>query len=336
MTTVAITGITGILGRALAEGLERDPQVTRVVGLARRPFDPVAEGLSKVTYHEGDVSDPDSLDAAFAGVDSVCHLAFTVLDRGIAPEQAELVNVEGSGNVFAAAARAGAGRLVYASSIAAYGAHPDNPPLLGEDHPVRGNEDFYYGRHKAQVETILDAFESRHPDVAVVRLRPCVVVGPRSIDLFRGPVPTPLVGLVLSPLVPWALPDPGFAPLQLVHEDDVAEAFRLALTAPRARGAYNIAGGGQLTGPELASELRAIRLPVPRALARRVVDVAYRARISPAGSPWVDMARHPILVDTRRAREELGWVPRWDTRTALRDMLERFRRAAPLARFLTG
>ena len=335
MTTVAITGATGIFGRALCARLQDDPAVERIVGVARRPFDPSEYGFTKMTFRSGDVLKPDQLDGAFEGADVVVHLAFTVLDRGMHPEQVRLVNVEGSANVFAAAARAGVSRVVYASSIAAYGAWPDNPEPIPESHPRRGNPGFYYAEHKAEVETFLDSFESNHPDIQVVRIRPCIVVGPNSVDLFRGPLPTPLVGVFLSRLLPKAFPDPGIAPLQFVHEDDVAEVFALAITHPQASGAYNLAGGGVMEAADLAAAVGALRLPIPAGIARRLVDVAYRARISPTGSAWIDMAAHPVVVDTRRAREELGWIPKYDTRTALEDMLEHYRAASPLARLLS-
>jgi nucleoside-diphosphate-sugar epimerase len=335
MTTVAITGATGIFGKALCARLQSDPAIDEIVGVARRPFDPAAFGWTKMTFRSADVLQPQQLDSALAGADVVVHLAFTVLDRGMHPEQVRLVNVEGSANVFAAAAKAGAQRIVYASSIAAYGAWPDNPNPIPESHPTRGNPGFYYAEHKAEVESLLDAFSANHPDIATVRIRPCVVVGPNSVDLFRGPVPTPLVGIFLSRMLPKVLPDPGVAPMQFAHEDDVAEVFALAITKPGASGPYNLAGGGVMEASDLAKAIGALRLPVPAKLARRLVDVAYRARISPTGSAWIDMAAHPVVVDTTRARTELGWVPRYDTHTALEDMLDRFRRASPLARLLT-
>ena len=335
MTTVAITGATGIFGKSLCAQLEREPSVERVVGVARRPFDPAEHGFSKMEFRSGDVGKPEQLDAAFEGCDVVVHLAFTVLDRGMHPEQVRLINVEGSANVFAAAARAGVQRLVYASSIAAYGAWPDNPVPITEDHPTRGNPGFYYAEHKSEVEGMLDQFEANHDDIEVVRIRPCVVVGPNSVDLFRGPLPTPLVGLFLSRLLPTALPDPGLAPLQFVHEDDVADVFTLAITKPGVSGAYNLAGGGAMEAAELARAIGAIRVPIPKGIARRLVNIAYRARISPTGSAWIDMAAYPVIVDTTRARTELGWIPRYDSRTALEDMLDEFRSARPLAGLLS-
>jgi nucleoside-diphosphate-sugar epimerase len=334
MVTVAVTGATGIFGRALCDRLELDADVERVVGVARRPFDPSAHGLRKMEYRRGDVLDADALVEAFDGCDVVCHLAFTVLDRGMAEEDVRRINVDGSANVFAAAERVGARRIVYASSIAAYGAHPDNPVPITEDWPTRGNTGFSYSAHKAEVERILDGFEGGDPEV--VRIRPCVVVGPNSVDLFRGPLPVPVVGMALSRFVPWPLPDPGLALVQFVHEDDVAEVFALAITAEQASGAYNLAGAGTMTAAELAQALGAVRLPVPSGLARAVVDLAHRARLSPAGSEWLVATVHPIVVDTTRARTELGWVPAYDTRTALEAMLEQYRRATPLGRLVRG
>lgn len=334
MTTVAITGATGIFGKALCARLQNDPAVDRIVGVARRPFDPSEYGWSKMEFRSGDVLRPEQLDAAFHGADVVVHLAFTVLDRGMHPEQVRLVNVEGSANTFAAAANAGARRIVYASSVAAYGAWPDNPVPITEAQPTRGTPGFYYSEHKAEVEQLLDGFETRHPDIEVVRIRPSIVVGPNSVDLFRGPLPTPLVGIFLSRLLPTPVPDPGMAPMQFVHEDDVAEVFAIATTAEHASGAYNLAGGGVMEASDLASALGGIRVPLPARLAKRLVDVAYRARISPTGSAWLDMAAYPVIMDTTKAREELGWVPKYDTRTALEDMLDHFRRARPLARIL--
>ena len=62
---------------------------------------------------------------------------------------------KGSRNVFEAARDAGAKRLVYTSSVAAYGFHDDNPELLTEDVPPRGSDGFYYSAHKAELESLL-------------------------------------------------------------------------------------------------------------------------------------------------------------------------------------
>src|ERR671917_1665150 len=76
--TVAVTGPTGTFGFGLMPLLEADDRIARVVGIARRPFDPGEHGWTKMEYRRGDVRDPAVLEAAFAGADVVVHLAFMI------------------------------------------------------------------------------------------------------------------------------------------------------------------------------------------------------------------------------------------------------------------
>lgn len=116
--TVAVTGPTGTFGFGLMPLLQADEHVGRVVGIARRPFDPAERGWTKLEYRRGDVRDPAALADAFAVADVVVHLAFLI--TGSRDRRAiRAINVEGTLNTFAAAAGSGARRFVYASSVAA-------------------------------------------------------------------------------------------------------------------------------------------------------------------------------------------------------------------------
>ena len=129
--TVAVTGPTGTFGLALMPLLQDDDRVARVIGIARRPFDPAARGWTKMEYRRGDVRNVDALRTSFEDADVVVHLAFLIVGGGKRTTQA--INVEGTLNAFRAAADAGAARFVYASSVAAYGFHSDNPVGITED-----------------------------------------------------------------------------------------------------------------------------------------------------------------------------------------------------------
>src|SRR5437764_1706025 len=152
--TVAVTGPTGDIGRAFLRSLERSDQVGRILAMARRPFDPADHGLRRTEYRQGDVLDRRAIDELVEGTDVVVHLAFLIVG-GL--NETEKINLEGSRNVFQATVDAGAKRLVYASSVAAYGFHADNPPLLTEDLPPRGTDRHYYSRQKAKLEQALAA-----------------------------------------------------------------------------------------------------------------------------------------------------------------------------------
>src|SRR3712207_668775 len=198
--------------------------------MARRPFDPEELGWKKTEYRQGDVTDKGSVTGLVKGADVVVHLAFAILDEGDATRE---LNVEGSRLVFGEAARAGAERLCYASSVAAYGFHDDNPDWLTEDVPPKGSPEHHYSAQKAEVEKELGAVLLRHSKTQAYAFRPCVVAGPNAqtlleeIPWFRlsEAMPEPVRGLLGSmPVLRPVIPDPGTR-FQLVHEDDVASAF---------------------------------------------------------------------------------------------------------------
>ncbi len=135
--TVAVTGPTGDIGRSLLRSLERSREIERIVAMARRPWDPLAAGLHKTEYRQGDVLDADSVQRLAAGADVLVHLAFLIM--GSLPDT-QRVNLEGSRNVFEAAVRSGCARVVYASSVAAYGFHDRESPAAERGHPAPGNQ----------------------------------------------------------------------------------------------------------------------------------------------------------------------------------------------------
>src|SRR5215217_984424 len=162
--TVAVTGPTGTFGFGLMPLLQSDRRIARIVGIARRPFDPAEHGWTKMEYRQGDVRDRAALESAFAEADAVVHLAFMI--TGTASRDAtRAINVEGTLNAFRAAAAAGAGRFVYASSVAAYGFHRDNPVGMDEDWPVRPADRLFYAQEKAELEQLLRREAERHPEV---------------------------------------------------------------------------------------------------------------------------------------------------------------------------
>jgi nucleoside-diphosphate-sugar epimerase len=319
--TVAVTGPTGEIGRALLAALDADPAVAEVRGMARRPFDPAAAGLGKVAYRRGDVLDRGSLAALCDGADVVVHLAFSIFGGR---EQSRRVNLEGSRNVFEAAVTAGVRRLVYTSSVAAYGFGSGLPQPLVEETPVAGSAEFYYSAQKAELEAALTDALAGAPVEAYV-FRPCVVAGPGATMLIRQAVRSarlgdPLPGLRRRigrlPLPRPVLPDPGIS-LQLVHHDDVAAALLAAVRGEGPAGAYNLAGDGVVGVADIAGAIgwRSLRVPSPAV----ALGAAGARRLSFAipQLEWATALRTPVLMDTAKARRELAWSPRFDAAETL-------------------
>jgi UDP-glucose 4-epimerase len=320
--TVAVTGPTGEIGGSLIDALEASAAVDAVRGMARRPFNPAAAGWRKATYQRGDILDRGHLAELFDGADVAVHLAFAIFgDR----EETRRINLEGSRNVFEAAVEAGVGRLVYASSVAAYGFHPDNPQPLTEETPALGSAGFYYSAQKAELEEALDEILAGS-ELAAYVFRPCIVAGPRATMLIEQTVGAARLGdpaprlrrhvLERIPLLRPILPDAG-VPLQLVHHDDVAAALAAAVEGKGEPGAYNLAGDGEIVIADIAAALgwRSMRVPQP-ALG---VGTALAGRLSFVNPQleWATALVNSVLMDTTKARRELDWTPRFDAAETL-------------------
>ncbi|WP_205697893.1 NAD-dependent epimerase/dehydratase family protein [Conexibacter sp. SYSU D00693] len=326
--TVAVTGPTGTFGFGLVPFLQADDRIGRIVGIARRPFDPAEHGWTKMEYRRGDVREPGALAGAFAGADVVIHLAFMITGNA-SREATRAINVEGTRNAFEAAAGAGAQRFVYASSVAAYGFHPDNPVGMDEQWPRRPAARLFYAQEKAEVEALLGEAATRHPELGLYLLRPPIVLGPHAVgakELLPGPLAAlgRAVGGRVSRLpVPLPAPVPD-VPLQLIHEDDVGQAFLLCAVGAGPPGAYNIAADGVLSLVDVARELGVLPVGVPGRVAHTAARAVAAVPVPPFVPPvveWVEAASHPAIMDTTKARAQLGWSPRFSALDALRATL---------------
>ncbi|MFD2357459.1 NAD-dependent epimerase/dehydratase family protein [Nonomuraea ferruginea] len=166
---------------------------------------------------------------------------------------------------------------MYASSVGAYSPRPKDVPV-DESWPTHGFPGAAYGREKAYVERVLDVFENDNPGIRVVRMRPGFIFKREAASeqrrLFAGPfLPRRMVKTGRIPFVPDI---PGLK-LQVLHAEDAAEAYRLAVTKP-VSGAFNIAAEPVLDPRTLAELLGARVVPVSGPLARAAVS----ARLAPA------------------------------------------------------
>ena len=292
---IAVTGGSGQLGTLLLRRFLDDGKVKSVVSVDLRPPSLVA---AKLRHVAADVRDP-ALEQHFAGCDAVVHLAFLVTQW--APRATfDAINIGGSRNVFRAAAAAGVRHVLYASSVAAYGIVPGHPVPIVEDTPRVFQPDFPYPACKFQVEAFLDTFEKEHPDVLVTRFRPAALIGLRMEHRLG------------ASLLAGRIPDVGGAPVPMVWDEDVADAFVLALKRG-AGGAYILTAQEPAPAAELAraTGLRLVR--VPRALVvglAKLSPVLARLGFGPTVDPaWIAHADVSIVASSERARTVLGWTP---------------------------
>jgi UDP-glucose 4-epimerase len=317
-----VVGASGNLGTSVLRALETDDTVDSIVGIARRA--PKA-GAPKTEWIEAEVQ-TDPLAEHFGDADAVLHLAWLIQPSRDRPEL-RAGNVTGSKNVFDATRQAGVETLIYVSSVGAYSPGPKDH-RVDESWPTEGISSSFYARDKADVEDLLDRFEASSPDTRVVRLRPGL--------MFKRDAATEIRRLFVGPFAPRFLFNRRMIPIvprvtglrfQAVHTDDVAEAVRLALHRP-VSGAFNVAAEPILDPDALARILGARAVPVPVRALRGVASAAWRLRLQPTPPGWLDLALAVPLMSVERAREELGWEPRFGADEALIELLDGMREGA--------
>lgn len=322
---VVVVGATGNVGTSVVAALAEDPRVASILGVARRL---PQWSVRRTEWVQADIG-RDELVGLFRGADAVIHLAWL-----IQPTHSPLItwrtNVGGSLRVFQAVAEAGVPVLVYASSVGAYSPGPKDP-AVAEDWPTDGWPTASYTREKAYVERSLDAFERGHRDIRVVRLRPGFIFKREAASeqrrLFVGPLlPNQLVRPGLVPFVP-DLPGLRF---QAVHTADVAQACRLAALSG-VRGAFNIAAEPVVDAAMLADLFGARIVALPLWPVRTAVWLAWQLHLVPASPYLFDAFLRLPIMDTSRARNELGWSPRYSSREALEEFLGGLRDGAGMS-----
>lgn len=325
---VAVIGATGNVGTALLRRMQRaraaDPDGLEIVGIARRLPEMSREPYDGVTWHSVDVAGDaarERLAEALTGCDAVVHLAWVLQPNHDEPSMRR-INVHGTANALAAAAEAGVRHFVCASSLAAYRPADKSRPV-DESWPARGIASSHYSRFKGEQELLLDEFERRHLEMLVARLRPGLIfqqdAGAQIGRYFLGPlIPKFFLDKLRLPL----LPIPKAFKFQVVHADDIADAY-WRVVDQRAGGAFNVAADPVFTSELLGGMLGARRvLNVPVGLIRTAVGLSWAVRLQASDPGWIDMARNAPIMKTDRIRTELGWTPRYSSIEALQSVLD--------------
>lgn len=312
MSIIAITGAGGYIGQQLTAFLEKASWCERIIGT-----DIVAPETQpdKLHFEHQDIRDP-KLAALWQArkVDTVVHLAFVL--NPIHDEQKMFdINVNGTLNVLQACADLNIGHIIVASSGTAYGAWPDNPQALKESDPIRlFPATFSYAHHKGIIEGHCQVYLTNHPETILNVVRPCIVYGPNADNFLTR---------FLNKLPVLMLADGCDPDLQFVHEADVAEFFSL-LIEKKTPGPFNVAGDGVVTLSEVGAMAGKRTLKIPKRLYSGIVGLLWRLRINIVETPAgiVDYIAYPWVLDTKRAKQKLGWQPTHTSKETLRIMLD--------------
>ena len=296
---VVVTGICGRLGRRLARQLHREREV---IGLDRREF----VGKPKdIEHHTIDVRRKKARELfRRPDIGALVHLG-VMHDPRLGADEHHTWNVIAFQKLLEYAELYEVPKLVLLSSANVYGPRPDNPQFISEDSPLLGANRFSDIRDLIELDMLAQSFFWRNPRTETVILRPTHILG----TVQNAPS-----NYLRLKVVPTLL---GFDPMiQVVHQDDVVRAIRLALQ-PGGRGIFNIAGPPPVALSRAVKLLGRPTVPIPHALARAGVERLWRWHMTSFPAPELDFIRYVCMVDDKRAREGLGYGPTFDLRTTL-------------------
>lgn len=299
-----ITGGCGYIGTRLTDLLcARDETEAVVLADVRPP----ASSRARCSYVKLDVRDRAGMAQLLAAerIDALVHLAFIlnpIRDEALMYD----IDVNGTHAVLQAAAEAGTQQILVTSSTTAYGAFPDNPKPIAEDHPVRGVPEFSYARDKTDADRVCQLWAAEHPDRTMTIVRPCIVLGP-NVDNY--------ISRSWQKLPEMTIIDGIDADAQFVHEDDVVSAIAALLDAG-APGAFNVTGDGTMTWRETAEiigmKVKERSFKAQRRLAKIFWTIRFPKTEAPPGI--LHFFRYPWVASNEKIKAATEWRPQHTTR----------------------
>jgi len=318
---VLVTGVSRYLGGRLAQLLQQDPLVERVIGVDVIP--PEAD-IGRAEFVRADIRNPVIAKVIKAAdIDTVVHMNVIATPVGAGGRSSmKEINVIGTMQLLAACQKSPTvKKLVVKSSSTVYGVSAKDPGMFTEDMEPKRLPRAGFAKDSVEVEGYVRGFARRRPDVAVAMLRFANIMGP-GMD-------TPLTRYFSLPVVPTVF---GFdSRLQFTHEDDAVAAL-MRCTMESYPGTFNIAGDGVLMLSQAIARAGRLDAPLPRALASVAREVGRRFGLLDFSAEQIEFLKYGRGLDTTKMRTVLGFEPRYSTSETFNAFVERHRlgRVLPL------
>lgn len=293
---VLVTGSGSHLSKVLLPALCKEKNITIVTGIDINPTNFQHPKFKEIQL---DVRDR-KIHGIIAQHDAVIHTAFVVLRSKLGKQRknrnlCQDININGSINVFRSALENKLNCLIHISSASVYGALPNNPEKITEQHPRRLMKGFSYAEDKNTVEDWLDENENKYP-TRIIRFRPNVILGPNA--------QTFLLQLLKQPFYPYFKnPQPT---IQCVWENDVADAIIKALLSDK-RGIYNLAANPETSFKQLIKATHKFAIPAPLSLSKLIQSIAWKFSGKLEEPGWIDGMRYSLTLDVSKVERDLNW-----------------------------
>lgn len=305
---VLVTGISRDIGRRFARAAASDPSIDRVIGV---DVVPPRGDIGDVSFVRADIRSPVIAKVlAKEDIDTVVHMS-VIATPGSAGGRNTMkeLNVMGTMQLLAACQKSPTLKsLVVKSTTTMYGASSRDPAMFSEEMGPKRVPNAGYAKDVYEVEGYVRGFARRRPDVTVTTIRAANVIGPHVVS--------PIMSYFRLPVIPRVL---GFDPrLQFLHEDDLLDALRHAVTADVA-GTFNVAGDGILMLSQAIRRLNRSTVPMPGFALGPLSSALKQARVADFSPEQLSFLTYGRGVDTSRMRSVLGFEPRYSTAAAFAD-----------------
>lgn len=334
------------MGAMLVDQLSKRADVEAIIGLDREPVSELTKDNPKLTYIQAHLENTDWQEQvkAFAP-DVVIHTAWAIRLIYGKPDATWKGNIEGSDNVFTLAfSLPSVERLVHFSTVASYGAFPDNSVdyFYKESDPFRKTEYMYAEEKRITEEHLKDLYEKSDKHVQVGIVRPAAITGPRGRFMrIRFGLQSALSGtLTGSPIYTLIKAMVAFVPAtknwlrQFVHEDDVTDIVANLAFEPHnfTYEAFNLAPPGEtVRSKDMAKAVGKKVIIMPPQLIRVAFFTMWhltRGKVPTSKGSWRGYS-YPIAVTGEKVTRELGYHYKYGSLDAFSKTAGRYEYAVP-------
>lgn len=308
--SLALTGTSGLIGHHLLGVLVKDEGIGKIVAIDReRP----RLKNPKILFIKTDITDDDSVGTVVGalkrfGCKTLVHTALPAQPTRDAEYQHELQTI-GTMNILLASEAANLAKLILSSTTDVYGAWPDNPGFIPEDHSPRGGPHSTFIRDKIDAERQFLRFQGRFPRKVITILRTTTILGKGVFNLKTN--------FLFQPTVPTIL---GFDPLmQFIHISDVIRLFLLVIFK-NFSGVFNISGEGVLPLSRVIEMAGKVNLPIPELLLSTAANVLWYLNAGPAPAGHVNYLKYAIIANIEKMKKVIKFEPVYSSEEAILSM----------------
>lgn len=309
-TKILITGAAGCIGKQLVQKLisSTDYEI-HATDIKPNPF----TNNDRFNYQTIDIRTDDFIDwVRIIKPAIVVHLASVLqLSKHITREEAYKIDVVATERLVEALTETGAQKFIITTSGASYGYYPENKDIITEERAPRGNPEYFYSAHKAEVESILEKYRGTHPNLKQLVFRPGAILGPD----FEGPV----VKLFQQRLMVGLMGYEG--PFNFIWSEDVVDYLIEGITT-EVTGTFNIAGDKVLSMKAIANMLSKPYLALPDWLIKVILGIAKPLGLTEYGPEQTRFIKYRPVLSNSKIKKQFQHQPRYDSEQVIEEFMK--------------